>query len=84
VDVEELEEGGLPEPLPGFGDPQQAAAEAVLNEIEPQRELHSFEIDPAQARRMLVPALDIRACWRHTARIPPILNIWQQMAVPDM
>ena len=48
VDVEQLEDSGLPEPV--LEDPQQAAAEAVANEVEPRREMHSFEIDPAQAR----------------------------------
>ena len=44
----EIEEGGLPEPIPGAGDPQQAAADAVANAEGVERELHSFEIDPTQ------------------------------------
>lgn len=48
VDVTEIEDGGLPEPIPGAGDPQQAAADAVANAEGVERELHSFEIDPTQ------------------------------------
>lgn len=44
----EIEEGGLPEPIPGAGDPQQAAADAIANAEGVERELHSFEIDPTQ------------------------------------
>ena len=48
VDVEEIEDGGIAEPNPGVGDKVQAAAEAVAVAEQPERELHSFEIDPAQ------------------------------------
>ena len=48
VDVEEIEDGGIAEPDPGVGDKVQAAAEAVAVAEQPERELHSFEIDPAQ------------------------------------
>lgn len=50
VDVEEIEDGGIAEPDPGVGDKVQAAAEAVAIAEQPERELHSFEIDPAQVR----------------------------------
>ena len=45
--MEELEDSGLPEPI--VQDPQQAAAAAIADQVEPRREMHSFEIDPAQA-----------------------------------
>ena len=48
VDVEEIEDGGIAEPDPGVGDKVQAAAEAVAVAEQPERELHSFEIDSAQ------------------------------------
>ena len=48
VDVEEIEDGGIAEPDPGVADQAQAAAEAVAVAEQPERELHSFEIDPAQ------------------------------------
>ena len=48
VDVEEIEDGGIAEPDPGVADQAQAAAEAVAVAEQPERELHSFESDPAQ------------------------------------
>ncbi len=51
VDVEQMEDtedGGIIEPDNGVGDRVQAAAEAVAVAEQPERELHSFEIDPAQ------------------------------------
>lgn len=48
VDVEEVEDGGIARPDPGVGDQVQAAAEAVAVAEQPERELHSFEINPAQ------------------------------------
>jgi len=50
VDVEEIEEGGLIEPDPGVNDQAQAAAEAVAVAEQPERELHSFEIEGAQVQ----------------------------------
>ena len=48
MDVDEIEDGGIAEPDPGLHDRVQAAAEAVAVAEQPERELHSFEIDPAQ------------------------------------
>lgn len=56
VDVEEIEDGGIAEPDPGVGDNVQAAAEAVATAEQPERELHSFEIDPAQVDTCAQPA----------------------------
>ena len=50
VDVEEIEEGGVIEPDPGVNDQAQAAAEAVAVAEQPERELHSFEIEGAQVQ----------------------------------
>ncbi|CAK0736769.1 General transcription and DNA repair factor IIH helicase subunit xpb2 [Coccomyxa viridis] len=52
VDVEEIEDGGIAEPDPGVADQAQAAAEAVAVAEQPERELHSFEIDPAQVEHV--------------------------------
>ena len=62
VDVENMEDtedGGIIEPDNGVGDQVQAAAEAVAVAEQPERELHSFEIDPAQVHSdgpMLCPS----------------------------
>ena len=58
VDVEDIEDGGIAEPDPGVGDQVQAAAEAVALTEQPERELHSFEIDPAQVQIRTWPALE--------------------------
>ena len=57
VDVEEIEDGGIAEPDPGVADQAQAAAEAVAVAEQPQRELHSFEIDSAQVGPLLAKHL---------------------------
>lgn len=46
--MDEIEEGALPEPDPGAGNTVMAAADAVAETEHVERELHSFEIDPAQ------------------------------------
>ena len=56
VDVEEIEDGSIAEPDPGVSDKAQAAAEAVAVAEQPERELHSFEIDPAQVKACAQPA----------------------------
>jgi hypothetical protein len=62
VDVEKMEgteDGGIIEPDNGVGDQVQAAAEAVAVAEQPERELHSFVIDPAQVHLdgpMLAPS----------------------------
>ena len=48
--MEEIEEGGVIEPDPGVNDQAQAAAEAVAAAEQPERELHSFEIEGAQVQ----------------------------------
>ena len=69
MDVEEIEDGGIAEPDPGVADQAQAAAEAVAVAEQPERELHSFEIDPAQVgpplANLTLPAV---------APLPPTLH----------
>ena len=78
--MEEIEDGGIAEPDPGVADQAQAAAEAVATAEQPERELHSFEIDPAQVGPPLA-ALDLPAA----AFSPPLCAgfscklIWARM-----